>query len=176
MHQYPGDDAFTSKLAAKVSTWGADNFFLNRVKRKLDFIGVNYYFTNRFLGYKVHNENEKQSDLGWDMQPQNIEFVLERLWEKYKLPIIVTENGVADRDDEHRKWWISQTLLAMHKALQKGVKLEGYLHWSLLDNFEWSSGFWPRFGLLAVDRQTKKRSPRESAKWFAKLLKQIREG
>jgi len=175
VHQYAGDDAMLSKLAAAVSIWGADNFFLNRVKRKLDFIGVNYYFTNRFLGYKIHNPNEKQSDLGWDMQPQNIEFVLQRLWEKYKLPIIITENGVADRDDEFRKWWISQTLVAMHKALQKGVKLEGYLHWSLLDNFEWASGFWPRFGLLEVDRETKKRIPRESAKWFAKLLKQIRE-
>jgi beta-glucosidase len=176
VHQYAGDDALLSKVSAAVSTWGADYFFLNRIKRKMDFIGVNYYFTNRFLGYKVHNINEKQSDLGWDMQPQNLEFVLERLHRKYKLPIIVTENGVADRDDEHRKWWISQTLVAMHKALQKGVKLEGYLHWSLLDNFEWASGFWPRFGLIAVDRKTKKRVPRESAKWFAKLLKQIREG
>ena len=175
LHQYAGDDAFASKLAAKVATWGADDFFLQRVKRKSDFIGVNYYFTNRFLGYKIHNPNDRVSDMGWDMQPQNIEFVLERLWNKYKLPIIVTENGVADRDDEYRKWWIGQTLVAMHKALQKGVKLEGYLHWSLLDNFEWSSGFWPRFGLLAVDPKTKKRTPRASAKWFAKVLKQIRE-
>lgn len=176
VHQYAGDDALLSKVSAAVSTWGADYFFLNRIKRKMDFIGVNYYFTNRFLGYKVHNFNEKRNDLGWDMQPQNIEFVLERLHRKYKLPIIVTENGLADRDDEHRKWWISQTLIGMHKALQKGVKLQGYLHWSLLDNFEWTSGFWPRFGLIAVDRKTKKRVPRESAKWFAKLLKQIREG
>ncbi len=175
-HQYAGDDARVSRIAAKVATWGADNFFLNRVKRQLDFIGVNYYFTNRFLGYKVHNPGERVSDLGWDMQPQNIEFVLERLWKTYKLPLIVTENGLADRDDENRKWWIGQTLLAMHRALQKGVKLEGYLHWSLLDNFEWASGFWPRFGLLAVDPKTKKRLPRSSAKWFAKLLKQIREG
>lgn len=175
-HQYAGDDATVSRIAAAISTWGADSFFLNRVRRKLDFIGVNYYFTNRFLGYRIHNPNERVNDLGWDMQPQNIEFVLERLWRKYKLPLIVTENGLADRDDEHRKWWISQTLLAMHKALQKGVRLEGYLHWSLLDNFEWASGFWPRFGLLSVDLKTKKRFPRESAKWFAKLIKQIREG
>lgn len=175
LHQYAGDDAFTSKLAAKVAAWGADDFFLNRVRRKMDFIGVNYYFTNRFLGYKIHNPNDRLNDMGWDMQPQNIEFVLERLHAKYKLPIIITENGVADRDDEYRKWWISQTLVAMHRALQKGVKLEGYLHWSLLDNFEWSSGFWPRFGLLAVDTKTKKRTPRASAKWFAKVLKQIRE-
>lgn len=174
-HQYAGDDAWLSKLSARVATWGADYFFLNRVKRKLDFIGVNYYFTNRFLGYKVHNPDERVNDLGWDMQPQNVEFVLERLWKKYKLPIIITENGVADRDDEYRKWWIMQTLLAMHRALLKGVKLEGYLHWSLLDNFEWASGFWPRFGLLAVNYKTKERTPRESAKWFAKIIKQIRE-
>lgn len=175
VHQYAGDDAFISKLSAAVSTYGADTFFLNRVRRKLDFIGVNYYFTNRFLGYRVHNPNEKLSDLGWDMQPQNIEFVLERLWEKYKIPLIVTENGVADQSDDLRKWWITQTLIAMHKALQKGVKLQGYLHWSLLDNFEWASGFWPRFGLLAVDYKTKKRHPRDSAKWFAKIIKQLRE-
>ncbi len=174
-YQYPGDDTFISKLAAGVATWGADNFFLNRVRRQLDFIGVNYYFSNRFLGYKVHNPNEHLNDLGWDMQPANIEFVLERLHNKYKLPLIVTENGVADRDDEFRRWWISQTLVAMHKALQKGVKLEGYLYWSLLDNFEWAFGFWPRFGLIEVDYETQARRPRNSARWFAKILKQIRE-
>lgn len=173
-HQYAGDSAIISKLAAEVATWGADNFILNRVKKQLDFIGVNYYFTNRYYGYMVHNPDQKVNDLGWDMQPQNIQLVLERLYDKYGIPIIVTENGCADQDDEYRKWWITQTLIAMHKALQNGVRLEGYLHWSLLDNFEWASGYWPKFGLLEVDRKTMKRTARPSAVWFAQTLDKIR--
>lgn len=174
-HHYGGDDAKLSQLTARVAMWGADYFFLDRIKHRLDFLGLNYYFSNRYYGYRVHNPNERLSDMGWDMQPQNIQFVLERLHQKYHLPIIVTENGCADRDDESRKWWLMQTLIAMHKALLNGVQLQGYLHWSLLDNFEWSSGFWPRFGLVAVNRKTLARTVRPSAIWFAQTLAKLRE-
>jgi beta-glucosidase len=88
---------------------------------------------------------------------------------------MVTENGVADRNDEYRQWWLSKTLQAMHKALKNGVPLEGYLHWSLLDNFEWAYGKWPRFGLIKVDYETGKRTPRKSAAWLARVLKHLRE-
>lgn len=175
-HQYAGDNAIITRIAARIATWGADNFILNRIKKQLDFIGVNYYFSNRFYGYRVHNPDTHLNDLGWDMQPQDIQFVLERLYAQYGLPLIVTENGCADRDDEFRKWWIMQTLLAMSKSLQNGVQLEGYLHWSLLDNFEWSSGFWPRFGLLSVDRATMERTARPSAVWFAQVISKLRLG
>jgi beta-glucosidase len=175
IHHYPGDDAIITRIAARITTWGADYFILNRIKRHLDFIGVNYYFSNRFYGYRIHNANEQLNDLGWDMQPQDIQFVLERLHDKYNLPLIVTENGLADRDDQYRKWWLTQTMLAMHKALQNGVKLQGYLHWSLLDNFEWASGFWPKFGLIAVDRKTMKRTARPSAVWFSQAIAKLRE-
>lgn len=174
-HHYPGDDALISRLSARLAIWGADYFFLNIVKRKLDFIGLNYYFSNRFYGYRIHNPNERQSDLGWDMQPANIEFVLERLWQKYHKPIIITENGVADATDRDRQWWITQTVMAMNRALAKGVKLQGYLHWSLLDNFEWASGFWPRFGLISVDYATMRRKARPSAVWFGMLIDKIRK-
>lgn len=173
-HIYAGDDAKLSRVSARFAQWGSDYYFLNLVRRKLDFIGLNYYFTNRFYGSRVHNENRRVSDLGWDMQPQNIELVLRRLHEKYKLPIIVTENGLADQHDEYRKWWLMETILAMQRALNRGVKLEGYLHWSLLDNFEWANGFWPRFGLVAVDYATQERTVRPSAKWFAQFIKKMR--
>lgn len=173
-HYYAGDDAKLSQWSARIAQWGADYFYLNRVRRHMDFIGLNYYFSNRFYGYKIHNPNERLSDMGWDMQPANIQFVLERLHAKYKLPLIVTENGCADASDQHRKWWLSQTLVAMNKALQNGVNLQGYLHWSLLDNFEWSSGFWPRFGLIAVDRATLRRTPRGSAVWWGSVVKKLR--
>jgi beta-glucosidase len=174
VHHYAGDDARVSKWSATIAMWGADYFFLDRVKNQLDFLGLNYYFTNRYYGYKVHNKDERLNDLGWDMQPQDIEFVLERLYKRYKIPIMITENGVADRDDDYRKWWIMQTLMAMNRAIQKGVKLEGYLHWSLIDNFEWASGFWPRFGLIAVDYKTQKRRSRKSAVWLAGVIKKLR--
>jgi beta-glucosidase len=109
------------------------------------------------------------------MSPENIQHALERLHEKYHLPIIITENGLADATDEQRQWWITQTLVAMQKAMKNGVKLEGYLHWSLLDNFEWDKGFWPRFGLAHVDFKTKARTLRPSAVWFGKIIKYIRE-
>jgi beta-glucosidase len=173
-YHYAGDDAWLSRLTAGFMRWAQDYFILNRIRKHLDFIGLNYYFSNRYYGYRTHNELGTQNDLAWDMQPANIEKVLQELYDRYELPIIVTENGLADRDDEHRIWWITQTLLAMHRAIQSGVKLEGYLHWSLTDNFEWSSGFWPRFGLVAIDYSTKKRTLRPSAVWFAKLISKLR--
>jgi beta-glucosidase len=100
--------------------------------------------------------------------------VLERIYEKYKLPIIITENGVADAEDKHRQWWIKETVVAMQAAMKRGVNLQGYFHWSLTDNFEWSFGKWPRFGLVAVDYKTGKRTLRPSAAWFGKVIKKLR--
>lgn len=173
-HHYPGDDSLLSRLTAGFMRWAQDYYILGRTNKTTDYIGLNYYFSNRYYGTRVHNPNERVSDLGWDMQPANIQFVLEDLADRYDKPIIITENGLADANDEYRQWWIGQTLMAMHRALQNGVKLEGYLHWSLTDNFEWSSGFWPRFGLAKVDYVTKKRTLRPSAVWFAGVIKKLR--
>lgn len=172
---YAGDDAWLSRLSAHVLQYLKDDYFLKKVVKQCDWLGVNYYFSDRVYGYRVHNPDIKVNDLGWDMSPTNIQYALERLHEKYQLPIIITENGLADSEDVHRQWWITQTLLAMQKALDNGVKLEGYLHWSLLDNFEWDKGVWPQFGLVAVDNVTKERTIRPSALWFGKIIKHVRE-
>jgi beta-glucosidase len=172
---YAGDNAWLSRLSASVLQYVRDDYFLKKVVKQCDWLGVNYYFSDRVYGYRVHNPDQKLSDLGWDLSPENIQFALERLHEKYDLPIIITENGLADADDSQRQWWITQTLLAMQKSMKNGVKLEGYLHWSLLDNFEWDKGFWPRFGLAAVDYRTKSRTLRPSAVWFGKIIKYLRE-
>lgn len=173
-YHYAGDDAWLSRLTAGLIKYAEDTFILRRVRKHMDFVGLNYYFSNRYYGSREHNPNEQVSDLGWDMQPANIEFVLKDIADRYNLPIIITENGVADRDDDYRKWWITQTLLAINRAMQAGVQVNGYLHWSLTDNFEWSSGFWPRFGLAAVDYATKKRTLRPSAIWFGKVISKLR--
>lgn len=172
---YAGDDAWLSRYSAGLMQYFQDDYFLKRVIGSCDFLGVNYYFSNRVYGYRMHNPDIELSDLGWDLAPGNIEFALERLYEKYKIPIMITENGLADMQDEKRQQWLTQTLAGMQRAMDNGVKLIGYLHWSLLDNFEWDKGRWPRFGLVAVNYGTMERTLRPSAKWFGKVIKHLRE-
>ena len=88
---------------------------------------------------------------------------------KYKLPIYITENGLADAKDEKRSGYIKDHLSFIHKAISGGVDVRGYFYWSLLDNFEWDKGFWPRFGLVAVDFPTQQRTIRPSAIVYAKV-------
>lgn len=171
---YPGDDAWLTRLSARVMQYFQDDYFLRKVAKSCDFIGVNYYLTNRVYGYRVHNPENQLSDLGSSLQPRDIQYVLERLSRKYKKPLMVTENGLADHSDEHRKWWLSETLVGMMAAIEEGVRLEGYLYRSLFDSFEWDRGYWPRFGLIEVDFKTGERKSRPSAVWFARVLKHIR--
>ena len=146
-------------------------WFVDRIRRQLDFIGVNFYHTDYSNWYgKTVNPKQPVNDLGWYMEPSGLERVLTQLWRRYRLPIIVTENGVADTADVHRAWWLEQTIEAMRRAIAEGVDLRGYLHWSLLDNFEWAEGWWPKFGLVAVDRKTMERTIRPSARRLAEQI------
>lgn len=171
---YAGDNAWLSKTSAMIMQFFQDDYFLRKVRKTCDFIGMNYYFSFRVYGYRVHNPEVRLNDLGWDMSPATIQFALERLSHKYGLPILITENGLADADDAQRKWWISQTLAGIQNALAADVQVLGYLHWSLLDNFEWDKGFWPRFGLAQVDYATQRRTLRPSAVWLGNVIKKLR--
>ncbi|NCU39137.1 glycoside hydrolase family 1 protein, partial [Candidatus Saccharibacteria bacterium] len=174
-HVYAGDDAVITRTSRAWKDYFRNYYLLRRTMKSNDFIGVNYYFSDRLYGYRTHNPDERVSDLGWDMQPYNLYYVLEDLTERYDKPIMITENGLADANDEHRSWWLAETIRALHDSLRKGVNVVGYLHWSLLDNFEWDKGFWPRFGLLKVEYDTMKRTPRRSAVAFARTIRRIRE-
>jgi beta-glucosidase len=171
---YPGDDAWLSRVSANIMQYAQDDYFIRKVIGHCDFLGVNYYFSNRVYGYRIHNPDVKMSDLHWDMHPADIQFVIERLSRKYKLPIIITENGLADARDADREWWLKETLVGLQKAILNGSEIQGYLHWSLMDNFEWAYGKWPRFGLIEVNYQTGARTLRPSAKWFGKVIKKLR--
>jgi beta-glucosidase len=171
---YPGDGAWLSRVSASVGQYIADDYILKKVVKHCDFIGLNYYQSQRMFGCRIKNPQDRVNDLNWPMTPGDIQYTLERLYTKYKLPIIITENGLADGEDSQRRWWITETLAAMQKAMENGVKLEGYLHWSLMDNTEWAFGKWPRFGLTAVDYNTGKRSLRPSAVWFGGVIKKLR--
>lgn len=174
-YYYAGDDAWLSKRTAGLLQWVQDDYILKRIAKRSDYIGLNYYFANRVYGYRIHNPDERLSDMGWDMSPQILQQTLERLHDKYNLPILITENGLADGEDKDRRWWLSHTIIAMQKAIEYGVDLRGYIHWSLIDNFEWDKGRWPRFGLIEIDYETYKRKPRPSATWYAGVLKKLQK-
>lgn len=163
---------FFDEISTKLMRYFWNWWFLRRVRRQQDFIGFNYYFTDYYTGlFKRENPKTPLNDLGWYMEPEGLYPLLLRIWTRYKKPIIITENGVADADDQYRRWWIEETIVAMERAQSEGVKLKGYFHWSLLDNFEWGDGYWPKFGLVEVDRKKgMARTIRPSAKWFADYL------
>ncbi len=164
-------DGISTKVMRYVWNW----WFLRRIRKQQDFVGFNYYFSDYYTGvFKRENPKTPLNDLGWYMEPEGLYPLLLRIWSRYKKPVIVAENGVADANDEYRRWWIEESMVAMQRALSEGVKIKGYFHWSLLDNFEWSDGFWPRFGLVAVDRkQGMKRTIRPSAKWLADRIEKL---
>lgn len=165
---------YIDNLATKWMRYFWNWWFLKRIRNHQDFVGINYYFTDYYKGLANRdNPHVPVSDLGWYMEPEGLYPLLVRTWARFKKPIFVTENGLADGSDEYRRWWIEETIVAMEKAISEGVDLRGYYHWSLLDNFEWKYGWWPKFGLIEVDRKTMKRTVRPSAKWFAKKIKDL---
>lgn len=141
-------------------------FFRDRIRAHLDFIGVNYYQKKSIFG-KYGNE---MSDRGWVIYPYGLYRILISLWRRYQKPLFVTENGLADARDIKRAKFIEEHVAQIARALDDGVDVRGYFHWSLLDNFEWEKGFWPRFGLIEVDYKTQERKVRESAKTYTDII------
>ncbi len=145
-------------------------YFLRLIRGYQDYIGLNYYMHSRTpfsikAGHRAH-----YSDLGWELYPQGLMQVLKGL-SGYRLPIYITENGLADATDTYRADYIRQVVHVLERAVEQGIDVRGYSHWSLLDNFEWDKGFWPKFGLIAVDRTTMKRTIRPSAHAYAEIIR-----
>ncbi len=171
----PKQNNWLSKLAVKFSDWTFNYLFYDLSKQQIDFVGFNYYFTNYFDGIKQSNPSQPHNDLGWYMEPSGVGEVATKLWLRYKKPIMITENGLADANDAQRQLWLEETMHSMMIARKAGVDLIGYMHWSLLDNFEWVYGWWPKFGLIKVDRERgMKRIVRPSAIWWSKELAKIK--
>jgi beta-glucosidase len=164
-------DVVTTKWMRYSWNW----WFLYRIRRHQDFIGINYYFSDYYRGFWRANPKTPLNDLGWYMEPEGLYPLILRAWAHFKKPIYITENGVADHRDEYRQWWMQETMIALNRALSEGIDVAGYFHWSLLDNFEWKYGWWPEFGLVKVDRKTMKRTIRPSAKWWANEIKLSQE-
>lgn len=150
------------------------NFYvLRKTIQKSDFIGVNYYFHFKIglLGRAVAKITRK-SDMGFEVYPKGFKHVLLYL-KQYNKPLYVTENGIADHRDAQREEFIRDHLLYMHQAISEGADVRGYLHWSLIDNFEWAEGYHMKFGLIHIDRENNlKRTIRPSAKAYAEICRQ----
>ncbi|MBU1045771.1 glycoside hydrolase family 1 protein [Patescibacteria group bacterium] len=151
--------------------WWQNRYFLNKIKNHCDFIGLNYYFhfKIKFPGL-IRNENKKVSDMGWELYPEGIYYLLKEL-KRYNKPVYITENGLADAGDKNREWYIREVLRNVHWATQEGIDVRGYFYWSLMDNFEWADGFGPRFGLIEIDYSTLERKPRPSAYFYSEICK-----
>ncbi len=148
-----------------------------------DFLGINYYSrhlihssTNPAMLFgevKVEDNlgDEKLNDLGWEIYPEGLFKVTKKVYDKYKLPIYITENGIPDAKDNKRAKFIYDHIKEIKRLLDNKVDIRRYYHWSLLDNLEWNDGYSPRFGLVEVDYNTQKRTIRKSARFYGEICK-----
>ena len=129
-----------------------------------DFLGVQSYTRQCFdgKGNKYTPEGVELTQMGYEFYPQAIANVVRAAAKEFKGDLIVTENGVATADDSRRQEYIKEATAGLQACITDGIPLKGYLHWSLMDNFEWQKGFSMQFGLIAVDRSNMKRTPKES--------------
>ncbi|MEV4165195.1 glycoside hydrolase family 1 protein [Nonomuraea dietziae] len=139
-----------------------------------DFLGVQAYSRLRTgeQGVIAPGPADRRTMMGWEYYPRALEDALRHTAARLggSTPLLVTENGIATSDDDERIAYTNEAVLGLARALADGIDVRGYLHWSLLDNYEWGS--WePTFGLVAVDRTTFRRTVKPSARWFGRLAK-----
>ncbi|MDR3479985.1 MAG: GH1 family beta-glucosidase [Burkholderiaceae bacterium] len=154
----------------------------NDIGQALDFLGVNYY-TRAFCSAEIPPRKPQGglgfTDMDWEIYPQGLTDLLLGLQREYRLPpIYITENGMANADrlvnghiaDAERIDYVRSHLVALAAAMQQGVDVRGYFLWSLLDNFEWNSGYLKRFGIVHVDYETQRRTLKDSAIWYRNFI------
>ena len=159
---------------------------LETIAQPLDFLGINYYtriWSSTSNPPVPAPHAQGTSDMGWENYPEGLTELLCGLKRDYPLPpVFITENGMAHRDvlvdgkvdDQPRIEYMRTHLSALKAAIDAGVDVRGFFYWSLMDNFEWSSGYAKRFGLVHVDYQTQVRTPKESAHWYRRFIEQQR--
>jgi beta-glucosidase len=146
------------------------------LERSLDYLGLNYYTRWRVRAFApaphVARRGATVNDLGWEVWPAGLAQAARRA-ARTGAPVLVTEHGLADAADALRPRALVESLLGLGRATEAGLPVIGYLHWSLMDNFEWSEGYAGRFGLEAVDfaSPARPRSPRRSAEVLARIAR-----
>jgi beta-glucosidase len=178
MTAYTGDGSPEANQAISALRKLDEDVFIDGAQTG-DFLGVQAY-TRRYataqgvmeMGHDFDGPSERITQTGWNYDPQCIGDCLARAHEVApELPLLVTENGIATADDDERIAYTTDALKSVLSAIDSDVPVQGYFHWSLLDNFEWVAGYSPTFGLVAVDRETFTRTPKPSLEWLGRVAK-----
>ncbi|MDO8429427.1 MAG: glycoside hydrolase family 1 protein [Candidatus Daviesbacteria bacterium] len=170
-------------LQENLAKWVLDNIrnhsFNWFTQKTHDFLALNYYKHQR-ISINGHwqlpslveavKTGKDVTDLGWEIHPEGIFDVLID-FSSYKLPIYITENGIASKNDDRRVRFLLSYLKEVYHASQSGTKIKGYFYWSLLDNMELNNGFDPKFGLIEVNFETQKRTPKPSSFVYKEIIK-----
>ena len=155
---------------------------LNEIKGTLDFLGQNFYNSilwSKEQGFVEAAPGAPRNVSGWDVTPHGMKWVLRFLYDRYHMPILITENGMSCHDwvsldgkvhDPNRIDFMQRYLLNVQEAMQSGVNVLGYFYWSVMDNFEWAMGYSERFGLIYVDFETQKRTIKDSGYWYRQVI------
>lgn len=153
------------------------------LKGSSDFIGLNFYNfmqVSRSLPDLVRSATDNPlcgadklcAGIGWEPYPEGLYLALRRLHDTFPgLPVYITENGIGTDDDRWRQKVLIDHLRMVHRAIQEGVDVRGYFHWSLMDNFEWAQGFSSRFGLIGIDYRTQKRTVKGSGRLYGEIAR-----
>lgn len=158
---------------------------MERMSPPLDFLGVNHYFSQYISAgpdgkrSQVKHADIERTDLDWPIYPDGLREMMIRLYKDYKKPMYITENGLAIFEtvatdgqvhDPRRISYMRRFIQALHQSMEAGVDVQGYIPWSLMDNFEWALGYKPRFGMIYVDYQSQKRIIKDSGRYYAEII------
>ena len=154
-----------NKLKAAIANYLWTGVFMNRTKRYMDIVGLNYYFYTQF----GDRREWKKTDMDWNFAPEKIYDAL-RMLSAYGLPVFVSEAGLADHDDSDRAEYITKQVEATVRAVADGIDVRGHLYWSLMDNYEWALGFEKQFGLIKIHYDEDLRREIRPSAWIYKTL------
>jgi len=134
-----------------------------------DFVGAQTYTRVRFGASGLLPPEGERTQMGYEFYPQALAACIRSAAKVSGCPIIVTENGIGTEDDTRRIAFTKAALDGVLDCIADGIDVRGYIHWSLMDNFEWLEGYRPKFGLVEVDRTTQARKPKPSAYWLGDI-------
>jgi len=143
-----------------------------------DFMGINYYSRDiikgsfnpwTLFGKRTLLPEAPTNDLGWEIYPEGLYTLCQSMYQRYGLPIFITENGVCDAADTLRRAFIYDHLDQLLRAIADGIPVQRYYHWTLMDNFEWMEGYSARFGLIHCDTHTQQRTIRPSGNYYGRI-------
>ncbi len=139
-----------------------------------DYVGVQTYTRIRYGAHGMVGPEPgvRTTQMGYEFWPDALEATIRRAWHVTRgVPILVTENGIGTADDAERIEYVERALHGVLACLRDGIDVRGYVYWSLMDNFEWTFGYGPKFGLVAVDRETQTRAAKPSAYWLGGIAR-----